>query len=367
MPLRFRILQGQPLLAASRTAENAVQPADATGWGAAPAIERLVEMSDLEEIRIGRRGGLDLTLPFPTVSALHTVIRRAGSSAAGTNERRWLIEDKGSTNGSWVGHERLQAGTPRPLLPGQTFRVGEVAILFDGWVDEAKSSEGTASLARRLVADLFSVLSGGEIPKLVVESGAPGLAPLIFVEREKPYLVGRAETCALRLALESVSREHAAFVRRWDGIWVRDLGSTNGVRVKGRGIAGETHLEDGDSIAIGDVSLRLDDPEDRYLRKMESSEGVSLDELPGGRPAGARVTGAMPTPFPERENEAPFSRRPGGVGFGTPMPSAHRRTSGPRRAVAWGEPSRNTTVLSWILGIVVAASLVGALWMLFLR
>lgn len=367
MPLRFRILQGQPVSAASRTGEHAAPLADGGGWGAAPAIERLVEMSDLEEIRIGRRGGLDLTLPFPTVSAVHTVIRRVGAPAGAAHERRWLIEDKGSTNGSWVGAERLQAGSPRPLVPGQTFRVGDVAVLFDGWVDEAKSSEGTASLARRLVADLFSVLSGGEIPKLVVESGAPGLGPLIFVEREKPYVVGRAENCALRLALESVSREHAAFVRRWDGIWVRDLGSTNGVRVKGRGIAGEVHLEDGDSIAIGDVALRLDDPEDRYLRKMESSEGVPALDPPAGRLASGRVSGAMPTAVAERENESASPRRPSGMGAATLMTTAHRRTSGARRAVAWGEPSRTTVVLSWILGVVVAASLVGALWMLFLR
>lgn len=360
MPLRFRILQGQPPLAGA-------QVADAVGWGTAPAIERLVEMADLEEIRIGRRAGLDITLPFPTISALHTVIRRSGK------ERRWTIEDRGSTNGSWVGSERLQPGAPRPLLPTQNFRVGEVEIVFDGWVDDAKAAEGTASLARRLVADLFTALSGGEIPKLVVRSGPLAMSPLMFVDREKAYLVGRADTCALQLPLESVSREHAAFVRRWDGIWVRDMGSTNGVLIKGVPIRSETHLRDGDEIQIGDVTLSLDDPEDRYLRKMESSEGVPAPAMVTARaesslsrtpPLGGRSTdktsasGATPLP-PERRASATTTTA---GGF-----SRRRRTSAPRRAIAWGAPSPRTTLLTWGLGALIAAAVGGAAWILFVR
>jgi pSer/pThr/pTyr-binding forkhead associated (FHA) protein len=360
MPLRFRILQGQPPSAGA-------QVADAVGWGTAPAIERLVEMADLEEIRIGRRAGLDITLPFPTISALHTVIRRPGK------EHRWTIEDRGSTNGSWVATERLQPGAPRPLLPGQNFRVGEVEIVFDGWVEDAKAAEGTASLARRLVADLFTALSGGEIPKLVVRSGPLGIGPLMLVDREKSYLVGRAETCALQLPLESVSREHAAFARRWDGIWVRDMGSTNGVLIHGVPARIETHLRDGDQVQIGDVTLLLDDPEDRYLRKMESSEGVPAQSVataraelvssrtpPLGGRAADKTTASGASPFAPERRASATTTTAGGV-------SRRRHTSAPRRAIAWGAPSPRTTLLTWGLGGLIAIAIAGAAWILFVR
>ena len=66
------------------------------------------------------------------------------------------------------------------------------------------------------------------------------------------HTIGRLPDCDLHLDDSTVSREHAAVIRRGDRWWVLDLGSTNGTRVNGR-TAAEQPLDDGDSIELGDV------------------------------------------------------------------------------------------------------------------
>jgi hypothetical protein len=68
--------------------------------------------------------------------------------------------------------------------------------------------------------------------------------------------VGRLATCALTLTDGTVSREHAALVRRGEGWWVVDLGSTNGTRVNGVRAA-EQPVAPGDRIELGDIALDL--------------------------------------------------------------------------------------------------------------
>jgi len=67
---------------------------------------------------------------------------------------------------------------------------------------------------------------------------------------------GRGSSCDLVMRDTTVSREHAAFVRRGDAWWVIDLGSTNGTRVNGLRAA-EHPIAPGDRIELGDVVVEL--------------------------------------------------------------------------------------------------------------
>jgi hypothetical protein len=68
--------------------------------------------------------------------------------------------------------------------------------------------------------------------------------------------LGRHSSCAVTLQDSTVSREHAAMVRRGDGWWVVDLGSTNGTRVNGVRAA-EQPVAPGDRIELGDAVVEL--------------------------------------------------------------------------------------------------------------
>ena len=87
------------------------------------------------------------------------------------------------------------------------------------------------------------VRAGGEVGATVPVSG----------ER---MTLGRHSGCDVTLKDTTVSREHAALVRRADGWWAVDLGSTNGTAVNGARAA-EQRVRIGDRIELGDAVVEM--------------------------------------------------------------------------------------------------------------
>jgi pSer/pThr/pTyr-binding forkhead associated (FHA) protein len=288
MALRFRILPTPQAVSGKAT----VLPEG-------PSAERTFEISpDQSEVRIGRRRDVEIELPFPVVSALHARLVRV--DGIGDVAADWRIEDLGSRNGTWLDGARLSPGRPAPLRPGQRLRIATVDLVFEGWSARSEGDEGTATIARRLISDLFGV-AAGERAALTIESGAARHPTLRLEVAGRRYLIGRAESCDLILLSEDVSREHAAFVRRWNGVAVSDLGSKNGVRVNGQRIVGDQQLADGDRVTVGSVTMRLTDPEDRYLRRIESL-GSQATVVPAGD--AAAPGNDSPTPEPSLDDQS---------------------------------------------------------------
>lgn len=72
-----------------------------------------------------------------------------------------------------------------------------------------------------------------------------------------PVIVGRAPGADIVIAASYVSGRHARISRLAENLIVEDLGSTNGTTVNGTRVHGATQLEDGDTIGIGDVTMRV--------------------------------------------------------------------------------------------------------------
>ena len=324
MPLRFRILAaatGAPV-ATTTAAIGATGPRPDESFG--PREETRFEApSSPSELVVGRRADVGLSLPFPSVSGRHARLFR------GDTEREWWLEDLGSVNGTWVDETRAVPGRAIPLRAGQRLRVGTIELLFDGWSAQAAVDEGTGTLARRLISDLFSSPEG-EVPTLTIASGPVHVEPLRLTQRDRRYLAGRASTCELVLPSEHVSREHAVFIRRRDGVFVQDLGSRNTVRVNGVAIAGgDARLGDGDRIDVGEVVLSLVDPEERYRARLQrvappasapglvGGAGVVRSERSGTPTVGLPVAlastvseGTASTPVAPRSSGGTSGRRP---------------------------------------------------------
>lgn len=324
MPLRFRIL-----------------PTDGT------LADRTFELTeDTAEVRLGRQPTFEIELPFPAVSVFHARLFR------GESAHEWWLEDQGSTNGTWLEDQRLAPRRPVLIRAGQRMRIGSVDIVFEGWASSVRGDESTATIARRLISDLFSA-PGNDAPALQLEAGRATPAILRFTERDRRYTAGRAESCDLVLAGDQASREHAAFERRWDGVFVTDLASRNGVLVNAGTVTATRRLRDGDSVQLGGATLRLTDPEDRYLRQLEAAEGgAQVDDEPAPAAVDASAVAAPDRNAPGAIADATSdSPRPPPVNDG-PDALVARRATAPRSGEV---SSRRRVAMALAAGVLVIA------------
>src|ERR1700733_8988540 len=84
--------------------------------------------------------------------------------------------------------------------------------------------------------------------------------PDITLDRSM-VVVGRHPNCDTRLNSLRVSRHHCCMTREDDQVMVRDLGSTNGIRINGMRV--ETgRLRPGDELSIAHIRYRLEGEEE---------------------------------------------------------------------------------------------------------
>jgi hypothetical protein len=111
---------------------------------------------DIEVMIFGREVGTDIVLGDSEISRQHARITHTPGG--------YVLEDLGSTNGTFVNGERLTS--PRVLDPGDLIGLGEnVTLTFD-----AVSPEAAATVARRAVAvPQPSPVQPAPIPQVVVQ------------------------------------------------------------------------------------------------------------------------------------------------------------------------------------------------------
>src|SRR5256885_967027 len=106
---------------------------------------------------------------------------------------------------------------------------------------------------------------------LIAQPAAQELGPLVvlasptldggdtFAIDSHPLTIGRARNNDVSLpGDEYASGRHARFEPRRDGIWVEDIGSTNGTFVNGIRLTRERKLTPGDVIRVGETDLRFE-------------------------------------------------------------------------------------------------------------
>jgi hypothetical protein len=94
----------------------------------------------------------------------------------------------------------------------------------------------------------------------LVVLASPALEEGAEVELDSsPLTVGRGETNDVPVtADEYASARHARFEPRRDGVWIEDIGSTNGTFVNGIRLTRERRLVPGDVVRIGETDLRYE-------------------------------------------------------------------------------------------------------------
>jgi predicted component of type VI protein secretion system len=97
--------------------------------------------------------------------------------------------------------------------------------------------------------------------------------PDIPIDREM-LIVGRHPQCDARLDSIRVSRRHCCMSQDSGEVIVRDLGSTNGIRINGQRVE-KGRLRIGDELSIAHIRFRLDDGQGQEQTMAESASASS--------------------------------------------------------------------------------------------
>jgi len=212
---------------------------------------------------VGRDPQSDIVVDDSRVSWRHAVLRADGST--------WLLEDIGSTNGTFHGSNRVQRLTissscavrlghpvdgpalscvvsapvvqPDPVAPG-----GPVRTMY---------ADGPGAVPARAPGGGYGGAGGyaAAIPPAIVSASRP---PSAVLQLSSTVLrIGRAADNQVVVADLSVSRYHAELRREQrGGFGIYDLGSHNGTFVNGQRV-GSAPVTERDIISIGPSTFRL--------------------------------------------------------------------------------------------------------------
>lgn len=176
---------------------------------------------------------------------------------ATAEERGWIL--RGPAKVRIAVDERIRVGRYR--MQGRIEVVDEAAWPAISSGDRsASASDATAAAASPVPDDnrldrtqVVTAPKSSQLQLIVREGATPGTQTAVNGTR---VTVGRQRSCNLTLDDSTVSREHAALIRRGEAWWVIDLGSTNGTRVNGTAAA-EQPVSPGDMIEFGGVTVEF--------------------------------------------------------------------------------------------------------------
>ncbi|MFD5321686.1 FHA domain-containing protein [Streptomyces sp. NPDC127098] len=225
---------------------------------------------------LGRDPQGDVVLQDSRVSWRHAVVRWGGQS--------WVLEDQGSTNGSYVQGQRVQQV---PLGPGTVIHLGNAAdgprLTFSGagqQIPQQSYDAQFAGMGGQQPAHVPAAQPAGmpqQQPAVPPQQGYDpsgrggqgghggggfdgGATSLHMLTVGKVTRIGRALENELVVSDLQVSRLHAEFLAHPDGRFeIRDMGSHNGTYVNGQQLPknGRRYLGQNDTVGIGHSTFRL--------------------------------------------------------------------------------------------------------------
>jgi hypothetical protein len=214
-----------------------------------------VQVYELEQpvIRIGRGETSDVLIDNVSVSRRHAEIREENGA--------WLLRDLGSSNGTFLNGQRVQA--EQPLRPGDEISLGKFSILFERVLAEplgeapvlpaAAESGVTLHLRPEEVERMHRAAAQRRAAQLQWEGG--GQKGTHYLEGPGA-LVGRTALCDLRVP--AGPRQHVLVMRGAQGFEVRNLTWFRRMRVAGAVVSRAT-LKSGDTVEIAGLRLTFMD------------------------------------------------------------------------------------------------------------
>ena len=181
------------------------------------------------------------------------------------------------------------AGFPVTFAIAWFFQITPNGIVRTGSFIERRVLDNIPPINDRRRSGMSNLLRGEQEPEydwiLSAETGP--LAGLRF-GIERPLTLGRALECDLAIVSPHVSRQHARLEPDGDGLWVEDLGSSNGTVVNGKVLRTRQSLQHDDELRFHEITFRVEENFSRPRREMAAMNQTTFIEPPpqggeGGR------------------------------------------------------------------------------------
>ena len=257
------------------------------------------------------------------VSGRHLEIRN--------DDGTWVVKDLGSSNGTYLGDDRIEAGQDYPLQNGMILGLGtsgpRLSVKIAAPAVEATIVEGLQGIPdpgdATVPMDAIDDTAAPAPPEQVtpqssadaVDSDPPKMTLRLrqqdsgaeFTARGSRIRIGRGSECEIRLKDDvhsSVSRVHSEINLKPDGRCVLlDSRSRNGTLVNGSELRGERQLEMGDTLQLGSLGPKL------VLTELTVTGVEKLPEKPAETPASEVPVAAADPPPMEGAASSPEPRR----------------------------------------------------------
>jgi len=140
--------------------------------------------------------------------------------------------------------------------------------------------EKTRDIDSRSIARVVSDAS--ETKAYLVFIAGPSIGKTLQID-ESELVVGRSKNADVTVQDSAVSRQHARFHLREEGVYVEDLDSHNGTFVNGTAIEQFRYLRDGDKVTLGSNTILKFTFQDRLDEQFQNRliEAATRDSLTG--------------------------------------------------------------------------------------
>jgi ABC-type multidrug transport system ATPase subunit/pSer/pThr/pTyr-binding forkhead associated (FHA) protein/ABC-type transport system involved in multi-copper enzyme maturation permease subunit len=201
----------------------------------------------------------------PQTSSLVIASAAVSGAHATVMMDRMMVQDSGSTSGTYVGGQRIPANTPVPLDPNGVVAFGPVPVPVSLLGQIAQALSG----ARAPAAPSPQASAGGPQMTNVAQSAPAGAAPAHRKHRTVigelnlqqmqggAITIGRTPDNKIVVPHPQVSARHAQIIDQGGSLFLEDLGSGNGTFVRGQRIARgqRVPVQNGEKVYIGPMPL----------------------------------------------------------------------------------------------------------------
>ena len=212
-----------------------------------------------ESIVIGRDDGADVLIDNPSVSRRHAEIRLA--------EEGWVVEDLGSSNGTFIRGTKINA--PAPIGLGDEIGFGKFSIVFGkalGEGEHAPPAQSSRTKPMPTATDGTMHINPHEVRELLKESDRKKRAHFLwqtggrtgthYLADAPAVLVGTDELCDVRVP--KGPKHHILVVHSAAGCDLRYLGIFGSMKVRGHATK-RAKLKNGDIVESAGLKLTFMD------------------------------------------------------------------------------------------------------------